>query len=139
MKPITALLVMPSERRGVVLEQIEDCGVHVFVAGGLEEARGILRSRPVDLVFTDCTFPDGDWRDIVTHSATAGLYSEVILCAKRLEAKLCSEAFAKGVWDVIAESCTREDLQRTIESAASRTYMHSLGLARRAGAARAAS
>jgi DNA-binding NtrC family response regulator len=130
---------MPSERRAAILEQIESCGVQLFVACGLEEARGVLGARRVDLVFTDCQLPDGDWRDVVALRTAAGLHSEVILCAKRLEAKLCAEAFTRGVWDVLAESCTREELCRAIESAASRTYMHSLGGARGAVYARAAS
>ncbi|HVX66654.1 MAG TPA: hypothetical protein VHA11_08640 [Bryobacteraceae bacterium] len=128
---------MPTERRAAILEQIEACQVQLFLACGVEEARAVLGTRRVDLIFTDCQLPDGNWRDIVAHRAQAGFHSEVILCARRLEAKLCAEAFTRGVWDVIADASSREELRRTIESAASRMYMHSLGGAR--GAACAAS
>jgi DNA-binding NtrC family response regulator len=138
MKPVTALLIMLSERRGTVLEQIEACGVHVFPTGGVEGARAILRSRSVDLIFTDGTLPDGSWRDVVAHRILEGLPCEVILCADRLDSKLCAEAFARGVWDVVVESGSREELRRTIDSAVSHMYMHSLG-ARGPAIARAAS
>ncbi len=139
MKPINAVLIMRGERRGIVLEQIEGCGVHVQVASGLEEARGILSTRPVELIFTDTVLPDGDWRDVIAHRASATPCAEVIVCTKRLDGKLCAEAFARGVWDVIAESSSREELRRTIESAVSRSYMQSLGGERRPAVARAAS
>lgn len=127
MKPITALLVMSGERRGVVLEEAEACGVQVLMASGVNEARGILGTHAVDLVVTAATLPDGDWRDILTYCVEAGLDSQVILCARRLNRELCSEAFTRGAWDIVAESCSREELRKAIESAASRAYMHSLG------------
>jgi DNA-binding NarL/FixJ family response regulator len=135
MKPITALLVMSGERRAAVLEQVEGCGVHVLVACGLKEARGILDTRAVDLILTDAALSDGDWRDILAHRVEAGLNSEVIVCAKRLERGLCAEAYALGAWEVVADTGSREDLRKTIESAASRNYMHSLDAGRRAAQA----
>ncbi|HEX8985106.1 MAG TPA: hypothetical protein VF767_06740 [Bryobacteraceae bacterium] len=139
MKPITALLIMPGERRGAVLEQIEACGVHVFPTAGLEDARRILRTRSVDLIFTDATFPNGSWRDVIAHRTLEGLPCEVILCAPRLDSKLCAEAFARGVWDLVAESGSRDELRRTIDSAVSHMYMHALGSGRGPAIARAAS
>ncbi len=135
MKPITALLVMSVERRAAVLERVEGCGAHVLVACGVKEARGILGSHPVDLILTDAALPDGDWRDILAHRVEAGLNCEVVVCAKRLERGLCAEAYTLGVWEVVADTCSREDLRKTIESAASRSYMHSLDVGRRAARA----
>jgi DNA-binding NarL/FixJ family response regulator len=134
MKPITALIVMPGDRRAAVLEHVEGCGVHVLVACGLDEARGILGTRPVDLILTDASLPDGDWRDVIAHRAEAGLTAEVIVCVTRLDSALCSEAFQRGAWDVVAESSPREEIRKTIESAASRAYMHSLERGRRTAA-----
>ncbi len=139
MKPVNAVLVMRGERRGTVLEQIEACGVHVQVAGRLEEARGILSTRPVELIFTDTVLPDGDWRDVIAERGTAAPCAEVIVCTKWLDGKLCAEAFTRGAWDVIAETSSREELRRAIESAVSRSYMQSLGRAGRPAVARAAS
>ncbi len=139
MKNTTGVLVMPLERRSAMFEQIEGCGVGLMVACGLGEARALLSTRPVDLIFTDVKLPDGDWRDVMAYRTEADLRSEVILCVKRLQSALCAEAFTMGVWDVVAESCSRDELRRTIESAASRTYMRSLGSARGGAIARAAS
>ncbi len=124
---VTGLLIMSSQRRAAVLELLENCGVHVQVASGLEEARTILRTRPVDLIFTDTDLPDGDWRDVVSHRVMESLRSEVIVCARWLESKLCAEAFARGAWDVLADALPREECRRTIDSAISRLYMNSLG------------
>jgi DNA-binding NtrC family response regulator len=126
MKQITALLVMSGDSRATILESLEACGVHVIPSCGLADARTILGARPVDLIVTGSALADGDWRDVLAYRTSAGLRSEVIICAPRLESALCSEAFARGAWEVVSASSSGEDLRKTIETAASRRYMQSI-------------
>jgi len=138
MKPITVLLVMSGERRAGVLEEVEACNVHVLVACGLKEARDMMGTRVVDLILTDAALPDGDLRDVIAHRVAARLAAEVIVFPRRLDRALCTEAFDRGAWDVVADSSSRDELRKTIESAASRSYMRSLSQTSRTRTAGAA-
>ncbi len=132
---VRALLVMCRERRLSFLEQLDACRAEVLPACDWEEAERILSKGPVDVVVTDTT---GDWRRVLEAAGKCASGPQVVICARRVDERLCSELFRRGAYDVLVEPYTGEELLRVLEAAAAKTYMNSLRMpstaARAAGA-----
>ncbi len=80
---------------------------------------------------TDQVLPDGDWRAVLDCAADRQPGTQVVVAAARRAAALCAEAFERGVFDVLAEPYTTDEVQRLLESAATKKYMVSLRAAER--------
>lgn len=129
--PIRALFVMPHERRLPLLEHLEARNVEVITACGCEEARRVLGTGPpVQVVLTDTTLPDGNWRTILEEIARSQANAELVVCARAVDASLCAEVFKRGAYDLLIEPYEKQEVNRVLQAAAARTYMRSLGGAR---------
>src|SRR5713226_6056907 len=61
---MTAMLIMARERRLPLLEALESCGIDVLPVCNCNEARCVLETQlQIQVVLTDTTLPDGDWRE----------------------------------------------------------------------------
>jgi DNA-binding NtrC family response regulator len=132
---VRALLVMCRERRLSFLEQLDACRAEVLPACDWEEAERILSKVPVDVIVTDTK---AEWRRVLDAAGKRAGGPQVVICARRVDERLCAELFRQGAYDVLVEPYTGEELLRVLEAAAAKTYMNSLRLpgtmARAAGA-----
>jgi DNA-binding NtrC family response regulator len=132
MQPIiTAMLIMVRESRLPLFDVLESCEFEVLPVCNCNEARRILETQPqVQVVLTDTTLPDGDWRSVLEMVAEVHATVEVVVCSRLGGSRLWVDALEVGAYDVLVEPYPREEIQRTVESAAARSYMHSLPPAR---------
>ena len=140
---ITALLIMGRERRLPLLEALESCEIDVLAVCDFNEARRLLETQPqVQVVLTDTTLPDGDWRSALEMVAEVHANVEVVVCSRLGGSRLWIDALEVGAYDLLVEPYPREEMRRTVESAAARSYTRSVPPARatsyKAAAARAA-
>ncbi len=131
---VLALLVMCRERRLSFLEQLDACRAEVLPACDWDEAERILSKGAVDVIVTDTL---GDWRRVLDAAGKYDRGPQVVICARRVDERLCAELFLRGAYDVLVEPYSGEELLRVLEAAAAKTYMNSLRTAPKAAASAA--
>ncbi len=120
---VRALLVMCRERRLSFLEQLDDSRAEVLLACDWDEAQRVLSRACVDVIVTDT---DADWRRVLDGVRPGEGGPQVVVCARRVDERLCAELFRSGAYDVLVEPYSGEDLLRIMAAAAAKTYMNSL-------------
>lgn len=123
---IAALLVMPRARRCSLLEQLDSARIEVFPVCNVQEATEVLAQCTIHVVLTDTVLPDGDWRGVLECVGKGRSKPEVVVCATAPSRTLRAEIFQRGVYDLVTEPYIREEILRTVEAAAARSYMQSL-------------
>ena len=141
---IKAMLVMARERRLPLLDLLESCGFEVLLVFDCNQARRMLETQlPVQVVLTDRTLPDGDWRQVLEIVAQGRPNVQVVVCSRLGDHTLVIDVLEQGGYDVLIEPYQREEIQRVLEGAADRSYIRSLAPTRamiyKTVAARAAS
>ena len=138
---ISAMLIMARERRLPLLGAIESCGIEVVPVCDCNEARRMLETQPmVQVVVTDARLHDGDWRRVLEIVDQGHRKIEVVVCSRLGDPKLWLDVLEQGGYDVLVQPYQREEIQRIVEAAASRSYMRPPAQARshKPNAARAA-
>ena len=122
---IKAILVMVPERSPPLLEALEFSGIEVLPVCDCSEARRILETQPsVQVVLTDAALPDGDWRRVLEIVEQGRRKIEVVVCSRLGDAKLWLDILEQGGFDVLVEPYPHEEVRRTVEAAAARSYRH---------------
>ncbi len=89
-------------------------------------AQALRRDRDVQVVLTDVTLPDGDWRGVLEEvNSTA----EVIVCASHAERAFYCEVIQMGAYDVLTEPEDASNLAKLLRAAAARRQMRRLSAA----------
>lgn len=128
---IKAILIMARERRLGLLEVLESCDIDVLPVRDCSEARRILETQPkVQVALTDTQLPDGDWRGVLEMVDQRHANVEVVVCADRSDHRLWVDALERGAYDLLVEPYEREEVQRIVEGAATRSQIRSLAPAR---------
>jgi DNA-binding NtrC family response regulator len=123
---ITAMLVMAWERRLPLLDALESCGIEVLPVGDCNEARRAFETQPpVQVVVTDTTLPDGDWRRVIEIVVQACANIEVVVSLRLSALPLWLDVLHQGGYDVLVEPYQREEIRRIVEAAAASSYMRS--------------
>ena len=140
---ITVMLVMSRERQLSLLETLEVSGIDVLPVCDCNEARRMLENQiQVQVVLTDRTLPDGDWRTVLEIVAQGREYVQVVVCSRLRDHTLLIDVLEQGAYDVLIEPYQYEEVRRVLEAAAARSHTRSLLFARMTGyktkAARAA-
>lgn len=128
MKPkITALLIMPRERRPALLKDLQECGIEVLAVGDRGEAQPILAaSHPIRVVLTDIALADGDWHIVMEDVARSLPGVEVVVCARVADERLWCDVLERGAYDLLVEPYRLEEVRHIVEGAAARSYMRAL-------------
>ena len=93
---IKALLVMAQGRCQPMLDALESCGIEVLPVCDCNEARRMLEAQPpVQVVVTDTTLPDGDWRRVLEIVEQGRRKIEVVVCSCLGDPKLLESYFLK--------------------------------------------
>jgi len=123
---IKAMLVMAQERRLPLLDALESCGIEVLAVCDCKEARRMLEAQPpVQVVVTDAALLDGDWRRVLEIVVQGRRKIEVVVCSRLGDHKLWLDVLEQGGYDVLVDPYRHEEVQRTLEVAASRSYFRS--------------
>lgn len=122
---VRALLVMCRERRLSFLEQLDDSRAEVLLACDWDEAQRVLSKACVDVIVTDT---NADWRRVLDGVRSCEGGPLVVVCARRVDERLCAELFRCGAYDVLVEPYSGEDLLHVLAAAAAKAYMGSLRL-----------
>ena len=83
-----------------------------------EASLELTRAKPVHLVFTDTTLPDGTWGDVLGLAAKAPAPVNVIVVARLVDVRLYLEVIQSGAFDFITPPFPPGDVARVIRCAA---------------------
>lgn len=120
------MLVIARARHLPLLDALESCGVEVLPVCDCNETRRMLETQPpVQVVVTDTTLPDGDWRRVLEMVAQGRTNAEVIVRSRLGDPKLWLDVPEQGGYDVLVEPYQHEEVQRIVEAAAASSYMRS--------------
>ena len=119
-RPLTALVVMVSERSPVFVRCLAGLDARVLTASTCSEADELLRSEPaVGLVLTDLVLPDGSWCDVLSRTRDLQPEAEVVVCARLADERLWTEVLDAGGFDVLAEPYQDLEVERIVVRVAS--------------------
>ncbi len=99
---IKAMLVMDRERRLLLLDALESCGIEVLPVCDCKEAQRMLETQPaVQVVVTDARLHDGDWRRVFEILARGRRKIEVVVCSRLSDYNLWLDVLEEGGYDAI--------------------------------------
>ncbi len=123
---VTALLVMPPERRSSLIDHLTALDANVVTAGSCGEAAERLRDEPgVRVVLTDLVLPDGSWCDVLNRVGDLRAAAEVVVCARVADERLWTQVLEAGGFDVLVEPYQDREVSRIfVAAAAGRSPRH---------------
>jgi DNA-binding NtrC family response regulator len=122
---IKTMLVMARGRHQPLLDALESCGIEVLWVCDCNEVREMLATQPVQVVVTDTTLPDGDWRRVLEIVEQGSRRVEVVVCSRLNDPELWLDVLEQGGYDLLAEPFEHEEVRRILEAAAGRSLMRS--------------
>jgi DNA-binding NtrC family response regulator len=116
---LSALVVMPSERRGGLIPCLTRSTVQVRTASTCHEAAEILRHDPtVRIVLTDIYLSDGTWVDILRRAGGALGSPRVVVCPRLADERLWAQLLEAGAFDILVEPYHEPEVARILDAAA---------------------
>ncbi len=113
-----ALLVMPPERRRTFLDTLASLTIPVCAVASCREALQLLPAlESLELVITDASLCDGNWRDVLEAVVNSGLHASVVVCSSGANENLWSEVVWRGAYDLLVQPCEPEELCHSVEGA----------------------
>ena len=113
-----ALVVMNQERRLPLLENLKKLNLDVLTVANCREARDLLATGPpVEVIITDVTLPDGNWRDLFECLADQNIQASVVVSSAPAGETLWSEILWRGAYDLLVEPYEDGELRRVVEGA----------------------
>ena len=114
----TVLLIGPGACRRVVTTNIKSLGMEMLFANDWRKARQTLEARPdITLAVTALTLVDGNWCDLVQHTAQRDFQTPVVVVSRTGSARLWAELLWRGAHDLLVEPLDDREVRRTIEGA----------------------
>ncbi len=124
---ISTLVVMQRPRALSLLRSLEACSANVAWVPTRKEFQRALRNAPdVEVVLTDVTLPDGDWREVLEEVRSR---AEVIVCVSKPERSFYCEVIQTGAYDVLSEPEDPANLRQLLRAASARRQMRLLSTA----------
>ena len=119
LKQVTALVVMPQERRSRLLDHLSGIDAKVLTASSCGEAIELLREAPsVRVVLTDLALPDGSWFDVLNCVGDLNGSAAVVVCARVADERLWTQVLEAGGFDVLVEPYQEREVRRILGAAA---------------------
>lgn len=112
------LALCPSGDTWTALREIlEAAGWVVQRASTSREATEILKLGVARVVITECSLPDGDWRDLLGSFAGSPAAPAFVVTSRHADELLWAEVLNLGGYDVLAEPLEAEEVVRVSWSA----------------------
>lgn len=116
---VTALIVMPQERRSRLLNHLSGIDANILTASSCGEAVDLLREDAgVRVVLTDLSLPDGSWFDVLNCVGDLNPEAEVVVCARVADERLWTQVLEAGGFDVLVEPYQEREVRRILGAAA---------------------
>ncbi len=117
-EPVTALLVMPPEKRSALLGHFTGVRMQVLTASNCREAADRLRAEPgVRVVLSDLSLEDGTWLDVMHDVDQRKAGAKVVVCVHLADERLWVRLIEAGAYDVLVEPYEDVEVKRILESA----------------------
>ncbi len=91
--------------------------VECLLAGDLEQARGLLQSRPVDICLTDMKLPDGSGLDLVSHIQQHQAQIPVAVITAHGNVESAVQALKNGAFDFVSKPVDLNALRSLVSTA----------------------
>jgi len=115
---LTALVVMPQDRRSHLIDHISAMHAEIRTASSCGEAVDVLRLNPaIGLVLTDLSLPDGSWFDVLNRVGDISANAEVVVCARVADERLWTQVLEAGGFDVLVEPYQAVEVKRILDAA----------------------
>ena len=115
---LSALVVMPSERRGGLIPCLTRSTVQVRTASTCHEAAAVLRHDPtVRIVLTDLYLSDGTWVDVLRRAGAAPGSPRVVVCPRLADERLWAQVLEEGAFDILVEPYHEPEVSRILDAA----------------------
>ena len=113
-----ALVVMNQERRLPLLANLKKLNLDVLTVANCQQARALLATcPPVEVIITDVTLADGNWRDIFKCLADHNVPASVVVSSAPADENLWSEILWRGAYDLLVEPYEKGEVRRVVEGA----------------------
>jgi DNA-binding NtrC family response regulator len=117
MKQPMVLLVMRRPERLPLLWALEAGGACVFMASRVLEAEQLLQTVPaLDVVFTDYSLPDGEWKNVLDVMRRTSSQAALIVCARMDEADE-NNLLKQGAFAVLRAPCGGDQVRQLLDRA----------------------
>jgi two-component system nitrogen regulation response regulator GlnG len=128
----TVLIVSPSEEDHALLcGMLGDACWRVLRARTPQQAWRTLHEDRVDVVITECDFPNGmSWRDLLEEVENMRASQPVVLASSRPDGQLWAEAINLGAFDVLPKPFDRVEVLRVLDMAARAARTTAMGAGR---------
>lgn len=112
---LEVLIVSGNHARSQELaEFITQTGAEPHLCSSIGEARRILQGYPICMVFSDHTFPDGDFQDIAAMLACLGTRIPLVVNSPLKKRKKSFASFRKGTCMTNSLPYSKDDVERLI-------------------------
>ena len=127
---VTALLVMPPERRSRLMDEFEGIEANIRCASSCDETAALLRDDPdTALVLTDLCLPDGSWFDVLNLVSETHPGANVVVCARVADELFWTKVLEAGGYDVLVEPYEENEVSRILNAAVHARPQHRLATA----------
>ncbi|HEV2110958.1 MAG TPA: sigma-54 dependent transcriptional regulator [Gammaproteobacteria bacterium] len=116
-KPVALIVDDEPAIRELLNLTLTRMGVDCILAGGLEEARGLLRNQPVDLCLTDMKLPDGNGLDLVSHIQQHLAQVPVAVITAHGNVESAVQALKSGAFDFVSKPVDLNALRNLVSTA----------------------
>jgi DNA-binding NtrC family response regulator len=89
----------------------------VLTAATCDRACRLLSRATIDVVITDVSLADGNWRDLMAHLLSEGLNPCVVVRSAADDPCLWSEVLWRGAYEMLVEPFSVEEAVRILEGA----------------------
>jgi DNA-binding NtrC family response regulator len=119
--------------RATIGRILAGCGLHPILCSTSAEARAILASKPISLVFCQESLPDGGFLEVLRAADSSRRKVPIVVCSRLVNADLYLRVMEMGAYDFVVSPYQKADVAWIVEGALRKTAE-----ARRAAAGHAA-
>ena len=116
-KPICLVVDDETDIRELLVMTLERMGIDSYSAGGVEEAKALLKQHQYALCLTDMQMPDGTGLDLVNHITESYVGLPVAVITAHASAENAVFALKAGAFDYLTKPISLKQLRPVIEFA----------------------
>ena len=115
---LTALVVSSDPEHGQILAAIlGHCGLGSVLCSSLDEARRLLESRPIQLVFCEDTLLDGSFQDLLRIKVDSGTGVPLVIFSRAYGWNQHLETVRSGAFAYVASPFRSREIERIVQDA----------------------
>jgi DNA-binding NtrC family response regulator len=117
-KPRQALVALADHQdRETIGRILVGCGLHPVLCSTSAEARAILASKTISLVFCQAALPDGGFLEVLRAADSSRRKVPIVVCSRLVDADLYLRAMEMGAYDFVVSPYQKADVAWIAEGA----------------------